>query len=120
MMRNAQPIRTRLLTAILAGMVSAGFATAAAAAGTASGANAKAGGAQAASPGYIQAAEAHIDAYGSTNAKANAQRPDDATRGADLASDRAGTNSDEQAPSAAAEPAADAKSVAQDKRPPSR
>ena len=110
MMRNAQPIRTRLLTVILAGMVSAGFATAASAAGTAAGAHA-------ASPGYIQAAEAHIDAYGSTKANTNAQRQDDATRGADRAADDAGTNNDEAAPSAAAEPAADARSVAQEKRP---
>lgn len=117
MMRNAQPIRTRLLTAILAGMVSAGFATAASAAGTAAGANAKAGaGAQAASPGYVQAAEAHVNAYGSTNA----QWQDDATRGTDRAADRAGMNSDKRAPSATAEPMADAGSVAQAKRPGSR
>ncbi len=102
MMLNAQPIRTRFLTALLAGMVSAGFATTAAAADTSAGASAQAGaGAQAASPVYGQAAEAHIDAY-STNA--NAQGQDDTTRGADRA----------------AEPAADARSVVQAKRPASR
>jgi hypothetical protein len=113
MMRNAQPVRTRLLTVILAGMVSAGFATAASAAGTAAGA-------RAASPGYIQAAEAHIDAYGSTKANTNAQRQDDAARGAERGADHASTNNDEAAPSAAAEPATDVNSVAQDKRPASR
>jgi len=115
MMRNAQPIRTGLLTALLAGMVSAGFATAASASDTAAGTHAKAGaGAQAVSPGYVQAAEAHINAYGSTNT----QRQDDATRGTDRATDRAGMNSDERA--AAAEAAVGAGSIAQTKRPDSR
>jgi hypothetical protein len=118
MMRNTQPIRTRLLTAVLAGMVSAGVATAASAANAAAGTNAKAGAdAQAASPAYVQAAEAHVDAY-STNA--NAQGQDDATRGADRAAERAGMNTSKRVPSVAAEPAADARSVAQAKRPASR
>ena len=120
MMLNAQPIRTRFLTALLAGMVSAGFATTAAAADTSAGASAQAGaGAQAASPAYGQAAEAHIDAY-STNGNANAQGQDDTTRGADRAAERAGMRSNERAPSAVAEPAADARSVVQAKRPASR
>lgn len=104
MMRNAQPIRTSLLTAIMAAVVSAG--------------------AQAASPGYVQAggaADTHMNAYGSTNT--HAQWKSGATLGAERAAERADMNSDGlTTPSATPEPAAaaKAKAVVQAKRPASR
>lgn len=115
MMRNAPPIRTQLLTAIMAGVVSASFATAATAAGTSARANANAGaGVQPASPGYVQAADAHMNAYGSANT--NAQWQSGATRGADRTADRADMNSGGLPPSATAEPAAADKATTQAKR----
>jgi len=120
MKRNAQPIRTQLLTVIMAGVVSASFATAATAAGTGTRANANAGagaGAQSASPGYVQAggaADAHMNAYGSANT--NAQWQSGATPGADRTADRADMNSNVLPPSATAEPEAADKATTQAKR----
>jgi len=101
MLRNAQPIRTRLLTAIMAAVVSAG--------------------AQAASPGYVQAggaADTHLNAYG--NASTHAQLQSGATGGAEGPADRTDMNSDGLTPSVSPEPAAAAKAVVQAKRPGSR
>ena len=81
MMRNAQQIRSKLLTVILAGVAGVGFATAA----TAAGVDANVGaGAQVEAPGNVQAggpADAHMSPSGSTNT--NAQWQSGATRGAE-------------------------------------
>ena len=106
MMRNIRPIHTRLLTAIMAGVASTGLATAAMAKGSGAGVNANASaGIQAASPGYVQAggaADAHLNAYVSTNTHAQWQS------GATLSADRADMNSNGPTPSATAEAAGQA------------
>lgn len=100
MKQNAQQILTRLLTVIMAGVAGIGFATAATAAtaagvgvgaGTNVGAGAQAGG----------NADTHMNATASANS--NAQWQSGATRDADRAAERMGTNSGGQAQSAAAD-----------------
>ena len=97
MMRNAQQIRSKLLTVILAGVAGVGFATAA----TAAGVDANVGaGAQVEAPGNVQAggtADAHMSPSGSTNT--NAQWQNGAARGADRAAERMGTSGTELKPS---------------------
>ena len=86
MMRNAQQIRSKLLTVILAGVAGVGFATAVTAAGVEANVGA---GAQVEAPGNVQAggtADAHMSTSGSANS--NAQWHSGATRGADLAAER--------------------------------
>lgn len=114
MKTNAQPIRSRLVTVIMAGVAGASFAAAAAAAGVGVDARAKA-----ATPGYVQAggaADAHMSAYGS--AHANAQWKSGATRGADRAA--AGAGIDALEPSTTAEFEVAGKAAAQARRPDSR
>ena len=97
MMRNAQQIRSKLLTVILAGVAGVGFATAATAAGVDIGVDANVdAGAQVEAPGNVQAggpADAHMSPSGSTNT--NAQWQSGAARGADRAAERMGTNGTE-------------------------
>jgi len=86
MTQKTQPIRTRLVTALMAGVASIGFATAATAAGV--GVNAGAD-AQLESPVKAQTggtAEAHMSTSGSANS--NAQWQSGATRGGDRAAER--------------------------------
>lgn len=116
MMRNAQQIRTKVLTVIMAGMAGVGFATAATAAGV--GANVNVGAdAQVAAPNNAQAggsADAHMSTAGSANS--NAQWQSGATRGADRAAERTGTNSDGLEQSTAAELGAAGMAAAKAKR----
>ena len=101
MKQNAQ-VRTKLLTAIMAGVAGIGFVTAATAVGldhTPVGA-----GAEVAAPINSQAggrAEANMDPTGS--ASSNAQWQSGATRGADSAAERASTTVEELEQSTAAE-----------------
>lgn len=122
MMRNAQQIRSKLLTVIMAGVAGVGFATAATAAGVGVGANAHVGaGAQVAAPNNAQAggrADAHMSTAGSANS--NAQWQSGATRGADRAAERMGTDSDGLKQSTAAELGAADMAAAQAKRPGTR
>lgn len=88
MMKKAQPIRTQLVTVLMAGVASIGLATAATAAGVGVGVNAGAG-AQVGAPAKAHtggAAEAHMSTSGSANS--NAQWQSGATRGADRAAER--------------------------------
>lgn len=103
MKQNAQQIRTKLLTVILAGVAGVGFATAVTAAGVGVGGKADAG-AQVAASDKAQAgvyADAHMSTTGSANG--NAQGQSGATWGADRAAERMGTNVDGLAQSTAAE-----------------
>lgn len=101
MKQNAQ-VRTKFLTAIMAGVAGVGFVTAATAVGidhTAVGA-----GAEVAAPIKSQAggrAEANMDPTGS--ASSNAQWQSGATRGADRAAERASTTVEALEQSTAAE-----------------
>lgn len=103
MTQKAQPIRTQLLTAIMAGVTGVGFATAASAVGV--GANANIGaGAQVAAPANAQAggtADAHMSTSGRANG--NAQWQSGAARGADRAAERMNTKGAEMKQSADAE-----------------
>lgn len=94
MKQNAQQIRTKLLTVIMAGVAGVGFAAAATAAGVGVGINTNVGaGAQVAAPNNAQAggsADAHMSTAGSANS--NAQWQNGATRGADRAAARMDTN----------------------------
>lgn len=93
MMHTALQIRTRCLTAIMAGMASIGIATAATAAGV--GVNAG-GAAQAGGP-----ASAHMSSTATTHS--NAQWQSGATRGVDRALEREGTSVVGTEPSTASE-----------------
>jgi hypothetical protein len=120
MKTSTQPIRSRLMAVIMAGVTGAGFATAAAAAGAGVDANADAR-AKAATPGYVQAggaADAHMNAYGS--AHTNAQWKSGASRGTDRAAERASTGIDALEPSTTAEFEVAGKASAQARRPGSR
>lgn len=90
MKRNIQSTRSPLLTAILAGVASAGFTAAALAVGVGVGAGASVGAdAQVTAPGQAQmggSADANMSTTG--NANTNAQWRDGAVRGADRASER--------------------------------
>ncbi len=94
-MQSNQQNHSKLLTVILAGVASIGFAAAASAAGTL-GANTHVGvGAQTAPvPGTAigGAADAHMNASGNLNS--NAQWKDSATQGLERAQERAGTAQD--------------------------
>ena len=88
MKQHAQQIRTKLFIVIMAGLAGVGLATAATAAQVAAGADA-----QVAAPDHVQAggsADAPMSTSGSANS--NAQRQSGATRGADRAAERTGTN----------------------------
>lgn len=88
MIQQVQQVRTKLLPLIMAGLVGAGFATAAMASGMDAGANADVG-AQVTAPDGAQAggaADAHMSPAGSTNS--NAQWQIEAARGADRATER--------------------------------
>jgi hypothetical protein len=118
MKQNAQQIRTQLLTVIMAGVAGVGFAAAATAAGVGGGVNANVGaGAQVVAP-EAQAggsADVHMSPSGSENS--NAQWQGGATRGADRAAARMGTNVDGLEPSTAAELGAAGQAAAKAKRP---
>ena len=89
MKQNAQQVRTKFLTLIMAGVAGVGFAAAATAAGVGVGVNANVGaGAQAGG-----AADAHMSTSGSANS--NAQWQSSATRGADRAAERTSTQGSE-------------------------
>jgi len=94
MMRNAQQIRTKLLTVIMAGVAGVGLAAAATAAEVGGGADANVdAGVQVAAPGNTQAggtADAHMSTAGSANS--NAQWQSGALRGADRAAERMGAD----------------------------
>jgi hypothetical protein len=88
MTQKTQPIRTRLMTALMAGVASIGFATAATAAGVGVGVNAGAG-VQVGAPVKAQAggvAGAQMSTSGSANS--NAQWQSGATQGGDRAAER--------------------------------
>ncbi len=86
MKSNAQQVRTQLLTLIIAGVASAGFATAATAAGMGGGIQARVG-VDATAGG---AADAHMSGSGSANS--NAQWQSGSARGADRAAERMNAN----------------------------
>jgi len=112
MKQHAQQIRTKLFIVIMAGLAGVGFATAATAAEVAAGADA-----QVAAPDHAQAggsADAHMSTSG--NANSNAQWQSGASRGADRAAERRGTNVDGLEQSAAAEHEAAGKTTATAKR----
>lgn len=108
MMHTALHVRTQLLTAIMAGVASVGFAAGATAASL--GAGAKVGAdAKVSAPANAQAggsAEAHMSPSGSDNG--NAQWQSGATRGPDRALEREGTS---------VESTTEAEAAAQGKRP---
>lgn len=115
MKQNALQIRTRLLTIMAGGFL----ATAASAASVGVGVDATVGaGAQVTAPDAAQAggrADAHMSPSGSANS--NGQWQSGATRGAERAAERMGTNSDGTEPSAAADLEASGKTAAKAKRP---
>ena len=105
MKQNAQQVRTKLLTLIMAGVAGAGFAAAATAAGIDGGINANVGtGATVSAPDTTQAggtADAHMSTSGSANS--NAQWQSGATRGADRAAERMNTHGAEMTQSGGAD-----------------
>jgi hypothetical protein len=116
MKQNAQ-IRTQLLTVIMAGVASVGFAAAATAAGVGGGVNTNVGaGAQVAPEAQAGgSADAHMSTTGSENS--NAQWQGGATQGADRAAARMGTTVDGLEPSTPAELEAVGQATAKAKRP---
>ncbi|MDP1645398.1 MAG: hypothetical protein Q8K35_08400 [Thiobacillus sp.] len=122
MKQNTQQIRTKLLTVIMAGVAGVGFATAATAAGVGVDVNTNvSAGAQVAAPNNAQAggsADAHMSTSGSANS--NAQWQSGATRGADRAAERMGTNVDGLKQSTTAEFEAAGQATVKAKRPGTR
>jgi len=117
MKQNAQQVRPKFLTLIMAGVAGAGFAAAAAAeTGTGINANVDAGTTFSA-PGTAQAggaAETHMSTSGSANS--NAQWQSGATRGEDRAAEHMNTHSTELRQSAGADLADVDKATTQRKR----
>jgi hypothetical protein len=118
MKQNAQQVRHKFLTLIMAGVAGAGFAAAAVAAETGTGINANVdAGATFSAPGTAQAggaADAHMSTSG--NANSNAQWQSGATRGEDRAAERMNTHSTELRQSAGADLADVDKATTQRKR----
>ena len=118
MKHNAQQVRPKLLTLIMAGVAGAGFAAAAVAAETGAGINANVdAGTTFSAPGTARAggaAEAHMSTSGSANS--NAQWQSGATRGEDRAAERMNTHGTALRQSAGAEPADVDKATTQRKR----
>jgi hypothetical protein len=117
MTQQAQQVRTRLLSVIIAGLAGAGFVTAAPAAGLGAGAHANVGaGAQVAAPDDAQAggsAEAHMSPVGSINS--NAQWQGGAVRGSDRAAGRMNPKGAEMRQPADEDPEAAGRAIPQGK-----
>lgn len=110
MTQIAQQVRTRLLTLIMAGVATLGFAHVTQAAGSAAGANANVG----ADAQTGAAASAHMNGSGSANS--NAQWQSGATQGADRATARMSPHGVEMMHSGAADVDATGNAAAKGKR----